>query len=213
VHLPSPLDFLALFEMQAVTNKMLFALPDFMATNDKKSDNQRPRQLHGSKSFSRADPVPERLTRNQRASTIHNGIPEAAIMNSRSLSGGDPLSRRTPDAFERSSDDEEEDSNTSGTASNATEVAEELPIELASLSDRLVLEGRVSVSINRLQLYRIAVCQSPPNTTYCRQAFCPLPGFLRRRCNSHKHTHLRPFFPPTSRELTRTIDILTFVDC
>lgn len=120
--------------MQAVANRMHFALPDFMATNSKKSDIQRPRQLHVSKSFSRADPVPERLTRNQRASTIHNGIPEGVKVSS--IGDEDQMSRRPTDAFERSSDDDDGDGGSAVEGSKEPEKSEELPIELASLADR-----------------------------------------------------------------------------
>lgn len=122
-----------LSKMQAVANRMHFALPDFMATTSKKSDIQRPRQLHVSKSFSRADPVPERLTRNQRASTIHNGIPEGVKVSS--MGDEDQMSRRPTDAFERSSDDDGEEESTVE-ESKEPEKSEELPIELASLADR-----------------------------------------------------------------------------
>lgn len=122
--------------MLAVTNAMMFKLPDFMATNDRKSDTFRPRALHTSKSFTRAEP--ERLTRSQRASTIHtNVIPESAVTGSR----GKPISQRM-DVFERNSDEDGEVAATSEEDGKYDKM-EELPIELASLSDRLVMYVRV----------------------------------------------------------------------
>lgn len=79
--------------------------------------------------------MPERLTRNQRASTIHNGIPEGVKVSS--MGDEDQMSRRPTDAFERSSDDDGEEESTVE-ESKEPEKSEELPIELASLADSFI---------------------------------------------------------------------------
>jgi len=123
--------------MQAITDKMLFTLPDFMASsNDRKSENQRPRPLHLSKSFSRVEPAsPDRSTRIQRTSTIQNGVIPEDVMVKPSRENKKP--RPQADAFEKSSDDED-----NGTMEEPTgklpDDFDELPIELVSLSDRSV---------------------------------------------------------------------------
>lgn len=122
--------------MQVATDRMLFALPEFMAANLKKSDSKRPRNLHVSKSFTRADPPPpDRLTRNQRASTIPNGVIPEGAMADLSFQGKRRSGERT-DAFEKSSEDEEENEAADEMEGKATEEEEELPVELASLCDR-----------------------------------------------------------------------------
>ncbi len=93
--------------MQAISNNVMFALPDFMASaNGKKNDSHRPLQLHLSKSFTRVEPPsPERLTRSQRASTIQNGV----MAN---LAREKARPRAQPDAFENHSEEDEDNTET-----------------------------------------------------------------------------------------------------
>ncbi len=125
-------------KMQAITDKMVFSLPDFMASPDKKrSDNQRPRPLHLSKSFSKVEPVsPDHSTRGSRASTISNGVISEVIMADKSnavVHNG--KARRQPDAFEKSPEDED-NGIVDDAAGKLPDDFDELPIELVSLSDR-----------------------------------------------------------------------------
>jgi hypothetical protein len=128
--------------MQAISNNRMFALPDFMASaNGRKSDSQRPRPLHLSKSFTRVEPPsPDRLTRNQRARTIQNGvIPEKEMAN---VSRENMKPRAQPDAFESHEEDDEDDTGTPIEGpGKLLENFDELPVELASLSDTLVYLG------------------------------------------------------------------------
>jgi hypothetical protein len=129
--------------MQAISNNVMFALPDFMASaNGRKSDSQRPRLLHLSKSFTpRVEPTsPGRLTRNQRASTIQNGVmPENVMAN---VSRENTRPRAQPDAFETHSEEDEDDTGTPIEGrGKLPDNFDELPIELASLSDTSVCSG------------------------------------------------------------------------
>jgi hypothetical protein len=125
--------------MQAISNNVMFALPDFMASaNGRKNDSQRPRPLHLSKSFTRVEPPsPERLTRNQRASTIQNGaMPEKVMAN---VSRENVRPRAQPDAFENHSEEDEDDTETPIEGpGKLPDDFDELPVELASLSDTSV---------------------------------------------------------------------------
>jgi hypothetical protein len=126
--------------LQAISNNVIFALPDFMASaNGRKSDSQRPRPLHLSKSFVEP-PSPDRLTRNQRASTIQNGvIPENVMAN---VSRENARPRAQPDAFETRSEEDEDDTGTPIEGpGKLPDNFDELPIELASLSDTSVYSG------------------------------------------------------------------------
>jgi len=76
--------------------------------------------------------VPESLTRNQRASTIDHRISETTMTDSMRKGSGDAKSRRPTDAFEKSLDDDTEEDVTD----DGNNQEEELPVELASLSDR-----------------------------------------------------------------------------
>jgi hypothetical protein len=196
--------------MQAITDKMLFTLPDFMASsNGRKSDNQRPRPLQLSKSFSRIGPAsPDLSTRTQRASTIQNGVaPKGAMVNKSSED------RRVPaDAFEKSSEDSEESGNTEEEPAKLPDDFDELPIELASLSDRYVFKEFRGPEILILpQLHRITICQGSSNPTHCRQAIWTVPGFLYSCCDAYKYPHLCIVFSSASREFTCTLYIITIL--
>lgn len=127
--------------MQAIADNMLFSLPDFMASsNGRKSDSQRPRPLHLSKSFTRIEPPsPDRLTRSQRASTIQNGVIPDDMTTSLSRENKDP--RGLPDAFGAHAEDDDEYTGTPISPPSKPEDFDELPIELASLSDRFASCG------------------------------------------------------------------------
>jgi hypothetical protein len=118
--------------MQAVTDKMLLKFPDFMAPPSAKKSEPRPRGLHPSASFSKLD-EPERLTRAQRASTIHNGTPPAGG-NRNTTARANTVSESPPDRFEKIHDDDDHDAAES--PEKLPPKSEELPIELASLTDR-----------------------------------------------------------------------------
>jgi len=121
--------------MQAVSNRAMFALPDFMASSNGRTQRERPRPLHLSKSFTRVEPPsPERLTRNQRASTIQNGVIPESTMADVSRENTKPQ----PDAFERTSEDDEDAGTPVEEPGKLPDNFDELPIELASLSDRFV---------------------------------------------------------------------------
>jgi hypothetical protein len=125
--------------MQAISNNVIFALPDFMASaNGRKNDSQRPQPLHLSKSFSRVEsPSPEPLTRNQRASTIQNGVMTEKVMANVSRENARP--RAQQDAFENHSEEDEDDTETPIEGSGKLlDDFDELPVELASLSDTSV---------------------------------------------------------------------------
>ena len=125
--------------MQAISNNVMFALPDFMASaNGRKSDSQRPRPLHLSKSFTRVGPPsPDRLTRNQRASTIQNGVTPEKVMANVSRENTKP--RAQPDAFETHSEGDDDDTGTPIEGpGKLPDNFDELPVELASLSDTSV---------------------------------------------------------------------------
>lgn len=127
--------------MQAITDKMMFTLPDFMASPErKKSDHQRPRPLQLSKSFIKPPPAsPDRVTRVQRASTIQNGVASETMMADKSSSAkGDRRQRTQSDLFEKGGPEEEEDSGSSETTGKLPDDFDKLPIELVSLSDRFV---------------------------------------------------------------------------
>ncbi len=181
--------------MRAATDRVLFALPEFMATNIKKSDIQRPQQPHVSNSHTRADPpVPERLTRNQRASTIHNGvIPEGAMAEATTSKQGGRKSRSPPDAFEKSSEDDDSGPADEGD-SKAAEKEEELPIELASLSDRLGGPVYEMYKTNIFKFHRLPICQGASNATYRRQIIWIVSRLLRSCCNAYQHAHLYVIF-------------------
>jgi len=128
--------------MIAIADKMAIKLPDFMApTGSKKSDSQRPRPLHASKSFSKLEPSsPDRSTRIQRASTIQNGVNPPGAMSD--MSNQEQNVRRQPDAFEKSSEDEEDHEQAGEASEKLPADFDELPIELVSLTDRLVSRSR-----------------------------------------------------------------------
>jgi hypothetical protein len=120
------------------TNTMLFSFPDnFMASSSpRKTDGQRPRPLHVSKSFSRLEPSSSgSSTRGQRANTIPNDMLPDGGKNADNVK---PRSRS--DVFDKSSGEEDEDEQDSAEETSGKLPADfdELPIELVSLSDRSV---------------------------------------------------------------------------
>lgn len=122
--------------MQAITETMMFKLPDFMASpNPRKSDSQRPRPLHISKSFTRAEPAsPDRLTRSQRASTIQNGsMPERVRTGTRMEN-----EKHRKDVFEKTSEDDDDNGTEDEVTGKLPDDFDELPIELQSLSDSFI---------------------------------------------------------------------------
>ncbi|KAI6712439.1 hypothetical protein JHW43_005066 [Diplocarpon mali] len=124
--------------MQAVTDKMLFALPDFMASPERKKD-QRPRPLQLSKSFTKPPPAsPEHGNRIQRASTIQNGA--MARENTADNPDASPgKSRfRTPDIFEKGGSADEVDNAAVKASGKLPDDFDQLPIELVSLSDSFI---------------------------------------------------------------------------
>ncbi|KAF4630033.1 hypothetical protein G7Y89_g8101 [Cudoniella acicularis] len=121
--------------MQAISDKMLFTLPDFMASaHGKKSESQRPRPLHSSRSFSKLEPsTPDRIARAQRASTIQNGVMSDSSLSDKS--NRDRMSVRQPDAFEKAPEDNDD---TSRVSEKLPADFDELPIELVSLTDSFI---------------------------------------------------------------------------
>ncbi len=123
--------------MLAITDKISFNLPDFMATPSNRKSENRPRPLHISKSFTRAEPTSQDLsTRAQRASTIQNGVIPEVVMAKSSTASAEEKPRKQPDVFERIS----EDGGSSGGVGKLPDDFDELPIELASLCDRYELQ-------------------------------------------------------------------------
>lgn len=117
--------------MQSITDKMVFKLPDFMSTSPgRRSDGQRPHPLKISRSFSRVEPSsPERSSRPLRASTIQNG----ALRNRTNV---DRMTESPLDAFEKTPDGEASRDHSQEPSGKLPAEVDELPIELASLSDR-----------------------------------------------------------------------------
>jgi hypothetical protein len=146
--------------MQAIADNMHFTLPDFMASsNGRKSDNQRPRPLHTSRSFSRIEAAsPKPSTRSQRASTIQNGVITEDAMSEVSNDSNKKRGGDQADAFEKSSDDESPEAADEGNGKLRSDF-DELPIELISLTDRSV---KISLGFHSIlicmQLYRFALC-------------------------------------------------------
>jgi hypothetical protein len=110
-----------------------------MASNTRKSESQKPRTPHSSKSFSRIEPAsPGSSTRSSRANTIQSvGISERPLLEKEHVSENDKPSSR-PDVFDNSSDIEKGNSVAEETTSNSPTEFDELPIELKALADRLV---------------------------------------------------------------------------
>jgi len=151
--------------MITLTDKMAFKLPDFMASTESKRDSQRPRPLHVSKSFSKLEPAsPDRSTRVQRASTIQNGVNTEGAMSDK-LHQAQRSPRRRTDAFEKSSEDEEDQGQTGEVSEKLPADFDELPIELISLTDRLVRK-----SPNVLQ---ILIRHSASSTPYLPKSILP----------------------------------------
>ena len=110
------------------------------SSNGRKSDSQRPSQsLRASKSFSKTDPVsPARSSRNQRASTIQNGTnAEGPLSDKTNVLKENRMPRMQPNVPEKLTevgDLIQED----GSTGKLPVDFDELPIELISLTDRLV---------------------------------------------------------------------------
>ena len=133
--------------MQAITDTMLLKLPDFMASsNGRKNESQRPRPIHVSKSFSKLEPVsPDRTSRSTRASTIQNGVTPEDIMSDKTNLKDGNKTKVQANPFEKSP--QEDGSSGAGgevTGKLSTDF-DELPIELVSLTDRLVSISNLSV--------------------------------------------------------------------
>ncbi|KUJ19831.1 uncharacterized protein LY89DRAFT_682670 [Mollisia scopiformis] len=113
-----------------------------MASPDKKkSDAQRPRPLHLSKSFSRVEtpPSPDPITRGSRASTIQNGVtPESIMADKTNVVVHNGKSKRQPDAFEKTSEEDEDNETADEGHGKLPDDFDELPIELVSLSDSFI---------------------------------------------------------------------------
>ena len=171
--------------MQAITDKMLFNFPDFMASPNVKKTDPRSRPLHSSRSFSKLEsPPPERLNRSQRASTIPNGMisetGDSEIPKRRNRMSGSP-----PDSFDKMPEEDEGQGSPPHSEKLPADF-DELPIELVSLTDRCVLScTRGFVVLTFMQLYRFSFGQSPPDPSDRRQALKPLPRFLRSCCEPY----------------------------
>jgi hypothetical protein len=119
--------------MQAITDNMLLKFPDFMAS-PRKGESQRPLPLK-SRSFPRPD-SPDHSTRGQRASTIQNGVkPERIISDEKNSERETKKSRMRLDAFKSQDGDRLGDEVTGKLPADF----DQLPIELVSLADRLVM--------------------------------------------------------------------------
>lgn len=196
--------------MQAITDTMMLKLPDFMAPpNGSKNVSQRPCPIHGSKSFSKLEPAgPDRSTRNSRASTIQNGAISEGDMPDETNGRDSKKTKVQPDAFEKSSPEDEEPGAGEGGAGKLPAVFDELPIELVSLTDRLVLLGSlIALNTNFLQLHRFSICQSPPYSSYGRQVIQSLPRLLCSRCEPYQYPYLCIILSSTPGKLTGCLGI------
>ncbi|EKD13477.1 VPS9 domain protein [Drepanopeziza brunnea f. sp. 'multigermtubi' MB_m1] len=124
--------------MQAITDKMLFTLPDFMATTPEPKKDHRPRPLKLSRSFIKPPPAsPDLGTRPQRASTFQNGAMAGSPADT-SASSKENLNLRTPsDVFEKG-DSDDEDEGAAEMNGKLPDDFDQLPIELVSLSDSFI---------------------------------------------------------------------------
>jgi hypothetical protein len=121
----------------------MFKLPDFMAPSNKKSHDHRPRPLQSSKSWSRIEPdSPSRTARNQHSSKAQNGgVPEVDNTGNEDQPGAlseKNLSKMQPDVFEKSTDEDGQHEAVEGISGRVSVDCDDLPIELISLTDRLV---------------------------------------------------------------------------
>ncbi|TAQ86659.1 hypothetical protein B7494_g5008 [Chlorociboria aeruginascens] len=109
------------------------------STHNKTNDNQRPRPLRMSKSFSRDDPTnPDLPHRIVRASTMQNGtVAEENMANRRSSSRENVKPRGRSSAFEKSSADEAQGAMDEVTGKLPSDF-NKLPIELISLADSFI---------------------------------------------------------------------------
>ena len=123
---------LPLKQAMALIDKMLFAFPDFMASNDGKTG--RPLAVQVSQSFPKLEAgIPESPPRTSRASTVKNGAVSTAMMDKTNV----PKEARSKhDVFERSSEDAVENGFSAETNGKLPIDFDELPIELVGLADR-----------------------------------------------------------------------------
>lgn len=124
--------------MQSFTDKMAFRLPDFMSSSTtsagRKGNSQRPQPLKVSRSFSRPEPSSPDRSRPLRAHTIQNGtIKEGAAADTTSASNP---KMSQPDVFEKTPVDADGQKLGEEASGKHHIDIHELPIELASLSDR-----------------------------------------------------------------------------
>ncbi|CZT05329.1 related to VPS9 (involved in vacuole trafficking) [Rhynchosporium graminicola] len=118
---------------------MVFTLPDFMASPERKKrdEQQRPRPLKLSQSFIKPPPAsPDPVTRVQRASTIHNGVSSDTVMANKST--GEGQQRTQSDVFEKAGSEEEEGCGSMESPGKLPDDFDKLPIELVSLSDSFI---------------------------------------------------------------------------
>jgi len=125
--------------MQAITDRMAFKLPEFMASsNARKAENPRPSPLKVSRSFSRVDPLssPDRSNRPLRASTIQNGTLKEGALSDKTNGKESRIAMTQPDVFEKSPEEGE------GQKPATTKMPvdfDDLPIELITMGDRQVV--------------------------------------------------------------------------
>jgi hypothetical protein len=125
--------------MQAITDKMLLKLPDFMASpNPKKTEHPHP--LKVSRSYPRTEPVsPSNPSRGHGASTVQNGVkPEGITTDSSKEQKETKKSKMQPDAFEKSPEGEDYHATGDEVTGKLPADFDRLPIELISLTDRCV---------------------------------------------------------------------------
>jgi hypothetical protein len=136
-----------------IADDMPFPFPDFdfMSSSMKKSEANRPRPLHTSRSFSRIEPSsPKTVTRTARASTLQDGKKSAESAGEKSqLEILKESISSNPNAYYNGSeeeDDEDDDDEEDDTVTAKQEAEkkmpkdfDELPIELISLTDRYAI--------------------------------------------------------------------------
>lgn len=133
--------------------KLDFSLPDtsMSSSSSTKVEGQRPRGLHNSKSFTRAEPAsPSSRTRPGRATTISSGPLEYQEETKRPLQDLKPRSQSA--AFAKLVGDVGNNEEDAVIHEEPEDVEErlpsdlvELPIELVSLTDRLVFPNRIGL--------------------------------------------------------------------
>jgi hypothetical protein len=118
----------------------MLKLPDFMAPVNKKPQDHRPRPLQSSKSWSRIEPdSPSRTARNQHTSTAQNGaVPELKEKANTDQTNTPKENKMQPDVFEKGEDEVGQHEAVEGISGRLSVDCNDLPIELISLTDRLV---------------------------------------------------------------------------